>query len=509
MRDILDKLAFLTESTGLANRKPGDIFKNSAGDQITFGGLAFTPSEGGKLDSDQLEDAIAMATSQAGDIEWQNDKSARSGGFAIATFDSGTGPLYFGFFLQEVKPNPTDNKIKNIIGDYRYAGAAAVKTQAKMSPQDLLTNKLNLSIRDIMLQLSEQLGTDSPLYYIAHQVATGASYPITVKASKDLSFTGFRDYFCEILHPIALQTGNFTGNATEAAERFFGVASFKDTTISFDSSKNAGLSDSVLELPDGRYVKVSSKGETGADASVKNLLDEISNVQDPKILKEYSDIIELIETIKSNGQAGAPLVLGIRYGIISNSDASSIQSLKGKAPISLKNVEKVGLSKKLVKLAKERNTKRPDSVALYYHLMAAVAHKVAEKINADTNFSESASKILNNGALVQVYTKAKQTSDTWILDEFEAHYPSKAVTGVLLRAGKNYSSTEIKGNFAFKILRNGAKADPEPTEVEQATDSAVDTDLVKAAEKITQPKALSKKKTSEPSIGRSKRPQIR
>jgi hypothetical protein len=509
MRDILDKLDFLIESKGLANRKPGDIFKNSAGDQITFGGLAFTPTEGGKLDPDQLVDAIAMATTQAGEIQWQNEQSARSGGFAIATFDSETGPLYFGFFLQEVKPNPTDNKIKNVFGDYQYAGAAAVKTQAKMTPQDLLTNKLNLSVRDIMMQLSESLGTDSPLYYVAHQVATGASFPITVKASPELSFTGFRDFFCEILHPIALQTGNFTGNAIEAAERFFGTASFKDTTISFDSSKNAGLSDSVLELPDGRYVKVSSKGKTGADASVKNLLDEISNVQDPKILKEYSEIIELIETIKSNGQAGAPLVLGVSYGIIDDSDATTIQRLKGKAPISLQNVGRSGLSKNLVKLAKERTTKRPDSVSLYYHLIAAVAHKVAKKINAETNFSESASKILNNGALVQVYTNAKQTGDIWVLEAFKSVYPSTAVTGVLLRAGKNYSSTDIKGNFAFKILRNGAKADPEPNETEQSTDSAVDTDLVKAAKKITDPKVLTKKKDTEPSIGRSKRPTLR
>ena len=142
MRDFLNKLDILLESTGLANRKSGDIFKNSAGDQITFVGIAFTPEEGGKLDPEQLRDAVAMATNEAGDIQWQNG-SARAGGFAIASFDSETGPLHFGFFLQEVKPNPKDNKIKNVIGDYKFAGAAAAKTQAKMTPQDLLTNKTN------------------------------------------------------------------------------------------------------------------------------------------------------------------------------------------------------------------------------------------------------------------------------------------------------------------------------------------------------------------------------
>ena len=516
MRDILDKLDYLTESTGLANRKAGDIFKNSAGDQITFVGLAFTPSDGGKLEPEQLSDAIQMATREAGDIQWQNEMSARSGGFAIASFDSEKGPIHFGFFLQEVKPNPKDNKIKNVIGDYRYAGAAAAKTQANMSPQDLLTNKTNLTVRDIMLQLSDSLGTESPLYYIAHQVATNAGYPITVKVPEGLSFTGFRDYFCEILQPIALQTGNYKGNAAEAAQVFFGVPSFEGSTISFDDSKNAGLSDSVLELPDGRYVKVSSKGEKGAEASVKNLLDEVENVQNPELLEKYSDVIELIETMRTNGQAGAPLALGVRYGIIDETDAEFIKSLKKIKPIPLDSIKNLTVggydpSKNLISLAMGRKTKRPESTVLYYHLIAAVAHKVAEKVNTDTNFGKAASEILNNGALVQVYTNAKQTGDSWVLDAFKSVYPSKAVTGVVLSAGKNYSSTEIKGNFTFKILRNGAKADAEPSETDQATDSAADIDLTKAAEKITNPVksilATKKKQDIEmsPDLGRAKR----
>ena len=513
MRDILNTLDIITESTGLANRKPGDIFKNSAGDQMTFVGLSFTPEEGGKLEPDQLRDAVAMATNEAGDIQWQNG-SARAGGFAIASFDSETGPLHFGFFLQEVKPNPKDNKIKNVIGDYKYAGAAAAKTQANMSPQDLLTNKTNLTVRDIMLQLSESLGTDSPLYYIAHQVATNGGYPITVKAPEGLSFTGFRDYFCEILQPMALQTGNYKGNAAEAAQVFFGVPSFEGSTISFDTSKNAGLSDSVLELPDGRYVKVSSKGEKGADASVKNLLNEVENVQNTELLEKYSEVIELIETMQTSGQAGAPLVLGVKYGIINEADAEFIKSLKKIRPIPLESTNDITVngmnpSKNIINLAMGRKTKRPEAVSLYYHLIAAVAHKVAEKINTNTNFGQAASEILNNGALVQVYTNAKQTGDTWVLDAFRSVYPSKAVTGVVLSAGKNYSSTEIKGNFTFKILRNGAKPDAEPSETDQATDSEVDTDLVKSAEKIVSPKTSvlvrKKRDTDDTDLGRAKR----
>jgi hypothetical protein len=516
MRDILDKLQYITESKGLANRKPGAVFKNSAGDQITFVDLSFFPEGGGRLEPEQLDDAVQQITGQLGDVQWQNTKTGRVGGFAIAQFDSETGPLYFGFFLGEVKSNPVDNNIKNQVGDYRFAGAAAAKTQAKMTPQDLLVNKTNLTVKDIMLQLSESLGTESPLYYVAHQVAMNAGFPIEVTASESLSFTGFRDYFCEILQPIALQNGNYKGNAAEAAQIFFGEPSFKNTTISFDSAKNAGLSDSVLELPDGRYVKVSSKGEKGAEASVKNLLDEVENVQNPELLEKYSDVIDLISTIRESGQAGAPLSLGVRYKIIDESDAEFIKSLRKFKPIPLNSIKDVTVSgvkpsKNIINLALSRNTKNPNSVALYYHLMAAVAHKVADKINDSTNFSQAASEILNNGALVQMYTNAKQSGNKWILEGFKTVYPSKAVTGVVISAGKNYSSTDIKGNFTFKILRNGAKADPDPTETEQATDSTADVDLVKAAEKITSPTKsvlATKKKLDlepEPDLGRVKR----
>jgi hypothetical protein len=58
MRDILDTLSVLTESTGLAGRKPGDKFKNPTGDEITFSQIEFFPSEGGKLEPAQLDNII-------------------------------------------------------------------------------------------------------------------------------------------------------------------------------------------------------------------------------------------------------------------------------------------------------------------------------------------------------------------------------------------------------------------------------------------------------------------
>jgi hypothetical protein len=60
-----------------------------------------------------------------------------------------------------------------------------------------------------------------------------------------------------------------------------------------------------------------------------------------------------------------------------------------------------------------------------------------------------------------MYTITSDTADTITIKELNAVYPSKTVTGVLLDATKAYMSTQGKGNFTFKILKNGAK----PTDV--------------------------------------------
>ena len=87
-------------------------------------------------------------------------------------------------------------------------------------------------------------------------------------------------------------------------------------------------------------------------------------------------------------------------------------------------------------------------------------------MNETARFSNAAADILNNGALVQVYTKAKEGKESWILDEFTTVYPGNSIKGVYLSASKTYYSTGIKGNFTFKIDRGkGIPEDDKPGEM--------------------------------------------
>lgn len=506
MRNILDKLndLILLESTGLAGRKPGDVFKNQSGDQITFQKLDLYPAQGGILPKDQLDQTLLDLGL---DVIWQNARSPKTGGLAIATFDTPEGQVRYGFYKNDIKPNRTDNKIPNQVGDYRFAGKAAEKIQSGLTPQDLLSKRDNLTIEDIIAQLTEKLGADNPLVQLTQRIANGDSFPLKFPAPPGVSFTGFRDYFCEILQPISLQVGSYTGNAGEAAERFMD-GSFADSLISFDAAKNAGLSDSILTKSDGKYIKISTKGGKGATASVKNLVDSLKELEQgpngDKLIKKYKETIDLIQTISELGQINAPLFLGQKYGIIDSADAETIKKLRGSGPVNLDNIESLNISDNLKKLAKERETDDPENVNLFYHLLASVAHLSAIKVNDDTDFSDAAADILNNGALVQIYTIATQGEKEWELKEFNTHYPGTSVKNVFLAAGKTYYSTGVKGNFTFKIDRDAGKKGKEDT---PAAPKKPEKDLAKTSADIVRGhnKPLSMAPKSKAGVGREKR----
>lgn len=512
MRDIIDTLdSILTESTGLAGRKPGDVFRNPEGNEIVFSNIDFFPEGGGKLENDEIEVLSQQLTQQFGEIEWQNNKTARSGGIAIVTFTSPDGNLYIGRYLEQIKADPKSNYIPNKAGDYSFASKSAAKTQDGLTPQDLLKEKFNLTVPDILKELSVSLGTSHPLYKVAHELASGTPLPISFPAPSDISFSAFRDYFCEILQPIALQNGQFTGNAGEAAAIFLG-GSFKNTLISFDDSKTAGLSDSLMTATDGREVKISTKGGAGAKASVKNLLDSIDELSEKpgssKLLKKHEKIVKLLREIKSQGQAGSPLYLGTMYDVITEEEALAIKSLKQNAPIDLKSIQRLGLSENLVDLALTRKTDNPKQVNMYFHLIAAVAFKAAAEVNKSEDFSKAASEILNNSALIQVYTKAKEGKVNWSLDEFTTVYPGKSISGVSLSAGKTYYSTGIKGNFTFVINRGGSKIKDPVTVAPSTSNTQSSQDFAKDAAAIatgTSRKPISDKPKTAAGVGRKKR----
>jgi hypothetical protein len=471
MRDLLnliDNIALpLIEGVGLSNRKPGERFKNSVEDIVTFQGLEFHP-QSGAYPADQLKDAVAQVAQQMNigieQIHWTNAEPSGGAGFGIAAFTGEDGNTYYlGRYFKNVSPNRTQNNFPHdaIPGGFKYQSKAGQKENSGLKPSEWLTQFQNNTPQTILDQAIAKFGQNSAE---ANALETFINGDIPVEVAKgNMNPSAFRDYFAEVLQPIALVMGKkVTGNAAEAASIFFGPGSdFSDCTISFNSNTIGGLYDSLLVNPEGKQIKLSSKGKDGASASVTNLqksVQELANVPaGKKLLTTYKNEVDILNTIEKNGHFGAPLKLAVQYGMITPQEATQVLSLKNKGP----NDQIIGsgiLSKKLEGMYEGRKAKDASRIIPIEHLTAAIAYRVADHVNKNTNFGSAAANILNNAALVQMYTDTSDGKDTITVTKLTAVYPSQTVTGVLLDASKVYFSTGGKGNYTFTILKNGAKS---------------------------------------------------
>lgn len=465
----------LDESAGLKNRRPGDEFVSNTNpeDKIYVSLIQFYPNPGSKFNSkEELNAALEEVKTklESATINIVGTFKATDLAFGLAVFtrptSAGSNPDVVAFIKPfDTAPTPSQNRWSNQTGipGYKFNSKSAAKTVSGMMPQDILDpgNMDNLTAEDLVSQISNKFGEQHPLTAVARDIAAGSSFPIKVEAPSGMNFQAFRDYFCELLHPIALQRGLYSGNAAAAAERFLGAKGYGSTQISFSNKKNEGLFDSKLVAPDGREIKISSKGESGAEASVKNIVDVVNDIKNPKLIKKYKDTIELVNKVSKSGQYGAPIILGVEYNILDTDDVEQIKKFKNLGFVAFDSIDELEISDSLKDVLKSRVPKNKDQVNLFFHAISAIAHKVSDHVNKNTNFGKAAADILNNGALVQVHTHANEAKGYWVITDFLTKWPGDAVTGVKFSAQKNYSSGSIKGNFTFKILLNDAKDIPD------------------------------------------------
>ena len=505
MRDLLNLLDnVLTESTGLAGRKPGDMWKNSQGQTLTFNNIVFYPEGGGTFDTAALE----QVKQQFPSAYWINKMPAK-GGVGIATFNDEQGnAVLVGRYFQDIKPNKTDNKWKNgeIVPGFEFQSKASKKESSGYKPSDILTDLKSQTPTSLANQVIAAFGPNSDEARAITAFMQSTETPIRVPKG-NMELTAFRDYMGEILQPIALVMGKkVDGNSKEAAQVFFGTPSYSDCVISFNDGVSGGLYDSLLVNSKGKQIKLSSKGESGAMASVVNFLRCIEELdatpQGRKLRAKHKEVIEIIDAIDQGGHFGGPLELASHYGIIDNDDVHFVPLLKNIGP-----TEQIdwGKHKKLQKLYNDRQANDPSTMVPAEHMIAAIAYKVADHVNDNTNFSAAASEILNTSAFVQMYTYVKESGKNFEIT-FGAHWPSTAVTGVKLSAGKTYMSTaKGGGNMVFKILKGGAKDVPDAEETgggkkSTAKVSTADLDQKDKEPRLTGPGAKASKRAQKPKM---------
>lgn len=462
MRDLLNLLDTLSESRGLSAREPGEQFKRGpdVDDQIFFNSMTFYPEVGSYATAEETMAAFDQVQKQVKHpIEQINSVSGGNRAFAVVAFDTTVGTRYLAKFAQSIKPVRTQNKFfqtKDIPGEFGSAGARGSKEKAGYKPSDVLKEIKSQTPDSILAQIGAKFTTQSAEYRAAEIIMNSPTFPVAVDGG-DMDFTGFRDYFCEMLQPcVLINGGQVQGNAAKAAEVFMGKNGFAGCVISFNEKVGGELYDSLLISPEGKQIKLSSKGAKGAMASSVNLLTAVRELEAAGMTEfagKYPDVIDILKTINGGNHNSGPLDLAVQFKLITPAEISQVMSLQQYAGAKNFDIDKTSLSKNLKQFYKDRTAEDPSKIVPLNHLVSSIAYKVCNEINMQTNFSEAAADILNNSAFVQMYTEASKTKDgQFIIKGFKTVWPSKLFTEVTLEAQKSYSSTSSSsGKLVFNI----------------------------------------------------------
>ena len=489
MRDILNLLEnILDETSGLSGRQPGERYVKTGSDDpddfITFKALTFFP-ESGSYDSfeemQQAFDKVSKKVKKPVEVTGGIDKGSRA--FGVAEFETPTGPMFLAKFARSINPVRTKNtffQTKHIPGGYGLDNARAKKETISYKPSKVLKDQRSQTPDSILAQITQFFGKASYEAKAAAIFVNARTFPIVMPAG-NMQFEAFRDYFTEMLQPIALINNMpVKGNAYEAAKIFL-KGNYTNCVTSFNPNPGGQLYDSLLVNPKGKQIKLSSKGAKGAVASSVNLLKAVQELEAagmPQFAQEYADVIRILKIVDQQGHSEAALTLATDYGLITAREKATVLSMKP-MPLQGFDINKVpGMTKNLKKFYLGREARDPNKIVPMNHLVASIAYTVANLINTRTNFSDAAADILNHSAFVQMYTEAKhdKKAGTFVITGFTSVWPSKLFTSVAFTASKSYSSATSKGSFNFDINKE-PKAVPNVDQSTDAMEEAEETEL--------------------------------
>lgn len=478
----------LLESRGIAARETintngsGALFANDKGEVIELYDMYYFPSEGGKYEDDKKGEVEAPVTGRdkcvAAVTEWLDNSGIKPDDFtmvnapakaaAISVWKDSSGKLIaFGRYATQIRPGALGISWPNshFARETGYSSNDAVTKSENMAlkPSDLFTSapmtvpQILTIVNDLPETLPEDVREIVPA--MLNAVARGEE---TYVPGADNHRQTIEKYVGEYAAPIALITGNFiTGNYDDVQTEVLapqGVDWSDMTLVQFPTSTTQALVDSYLFNKDkSARVAVSSKarggGASASLASVAKILDDKADNFVDGFLKKNEELIHGINLLSKNNAVDGVFKAGKLYNFISDGDIKIIRYLTK----SFDKDEKV-LTARLKKLAASYPSKEfvqksqmHPNYNLGYRLLAALARKVANKLN-DLNPTELFRAVLAQSSMIQVYAKTQKKGDSLAFTNFQVVFPATFDGTIVFDAATNYYSTAVpKGRIAFKL----------------------------------------------------------
>jgi hypothetical protein len=442
---------FVVEAKGVFGRKRGDTYVNDNGLSATFNRAEMYPdTKTGNAYKDHettLEAINRIQTRTGKEITWVNRETPNNNAFAIAFMDTDDGDIMLWGRWYRVVPNNVISSWANneLPQGWIWSSKTAEKSRSGMTPQDLIKSENKFTSADELLQTIENNGASPEIMEGLRMVADGS--PVAVFQGMADKLTSVRDHLGEIMSPLALISGVIKDTNAINARTDILKTDYNKCAVWFPQNKNNNLVDSEFVSPDGHTLGVSTKGDKGAKASVKNIYDSMVDPKNASLKKKYKHAVSIIETIANEGQKMGPLVLGERMEVIDKYLKDEILQ-----HIDNKQNDPSSMSENAKRLFIEFGSKSSSpgyNIGLV--LLANCAKRVAQKLNEDNAFQDACRAFLNQASIIQVYTDAKIVGADVHITGFRTVYPPKFEGKVMIDAGKNYTSTAIKGKFSFDI----------------------------------------------------------
>jgi hypothetical protein len=489
MRDILNILetVLLTEkSRGLLYRDKGDQFFQGSKDnptaEIVFDKVDYFPGmPGAYANYEEMAQVGQDLYKEYPTIIWSNKPTQASKAFAILTFD---GPAagqktYFGRFFNEIKPDMAGFwKNSELPGGWQLNKAVSLKgAYYKLKPVDLYPlNTTFAQPADCIAELEANPKNNPavPTILPGMKQLVGGTLPTFENVGEMV--TAIRDDLGETIGPIALVQGMITSGGAEAARKDIlgDKGTYAGSAINFPAAKNNGLVDSYLLHPSGVEIGISSKGEKGANASVKNIADGIQVARDKgmdKLLKTYAPQVEIIDAIGKMSAIAFPIEFGIKQGLIDRATGEEILDMvKTNKPTKNPAIQSLMADIK----AKTDNPRYNTG----YHALASLARKVSVNVNKDPKFGEAALKFLNTSPIIQLHLNGSDKGGNYTVTGFTSKYPPDFKGTVGLDASKVYAATGIIGRVSFAYNGGGDKDTDVPVDTTPAKTAVQDLDVV-------------------------------
>jgi hypothetical protein len=328
-------------------------------------------------------------------------------------------------------------------------GQEGKRVEVNLEPVNIVPDiSKSYSVNDIIKIVSTKFGTSSPLTILTKEVASGDKH-----SSVDIS--NFKQNilaksFTELLHPIALISGAYSGDKINI--------NLSNSTIQYSASAGA-LSDSIIKLPNGSEIFVSSKKDAGTPPAMgKNFLDLLKTAKNKnkKFAKEYQYELNLLETIASNnnetlpGDLG-PLKVAIMLNIISSEEADFITNVLG-ANKETKKSQSTNLPnntpKRLRQIIDNSRSYARGKIS-YYILMLHIMKEVCRKLNEDPKMSKAMSIILSDNFVTMMTTTSTVGN---MLDMSFICKLLNAERKIKFTIETAYHSDHIKNKLQFKVL---------------------------------------------------------